>query len=300
LGFGYEDVSKINPRIVYAQIKGFGKGSPWENFPSFEPLAEATGGSASLTGDPEGPPMQPGADFADSGTGYLTAIAILAALYQRNSTGVGQQIEVAMQDVVIGFCRASFEQQLRYGRATPRVGNGMALDNVAPCNKYPCKPGGPNDYVHIYTSRAPGSMQWKYLCETIGRMDMYEDPRFATPQSRYLYRHEIDAAISEWTMKHTKFEAMEILGAAGVPAGAVMSTDDIIKDPYLRQRGIITEITHPVRGKLLIPGFAPKMSDSFVPVTCAPSLGEHNMEIYGGLLGMSEAEIESLKKDKVI
>lgn len=300
LGFGYEQVKEMNSRIIYAQIKGFGADSPWADYPAFDPIAWAVGGGASLTGEPDGPPMQPGPDVADSGAGYMTALAILAALYQRTVTGEGQKIEVAMQDVVIAFGRAAWEQQLRTGKATPRVGNGMPLENVAPANMYPCKPGGPNDYVHVYASRAPGSPQWKNLLKVIGRMDIFDDPRFATPQSRYIYRDEIDAIISAWTKQRTKFEAMEELCKAGVPAGAVMSTADISADPYLRKRGIMVEVEHPVHGKLVIPGFPPKMSNSHVPVSCAPSLGEHNEEIYKGLLKISDEKFEELRQAKLI
>ncbi len=300
LGFDYDTVRNINPRIVYAQIKGFGMDGPWADFPAFAPIAQAVGGAASITGDPDGPPMQPGTNVADSGAGYMTALGIISALYQREKTGVGQRVYVSMQDVVIGFCRSSWEQQLRNNEPAPRVGNGMPMEPVAPAGMYHCKPFGPNDYVHIYTSRHPGSPQWKMLCNVIGRQDMLEDPRFETPRSRYDYRDEINAAISAWTAKRTKLEAMEELCKADVPAGATMDTSDITADPYLRKHGMITEVQHPKRGSVLIPGFPVKMSDSEVPVASSPPLGANNEEIYKELLGISDDEYDRLMENGVI
>jgi formyl-CoA transferase len=253
LGFGYDEVHKRYPQVVYAQIKGFGLDGPWAEFPAFDPIAQATGGSTSINGYPDGTPLQPGVDLADSGAGYMTALAIVAALYMRKSTGVGQRIEVAMQDTVIAFIRGVWEQQLRNGKPAYRVGNGMPLENVAPANMYPCKPGGKDDYVHIYASRAPGSTQFEQLMKKIGRPDILDDPRFATPQSRYQYKEELDEIISNWTMQRTKIEAMEELCKEGIPAGANLNTEDITNDPYLRKRGIISEIRHPQRGSVWIP-----------------------------------------------
>lgn len=299
LGFGYDAVHKRCPQVVYAQIKGFGMDGPWAEFPAFDPIAQATGGSTSINGYPDGTPLQPGVDLADSGAGYLTALAIVTALYQRKSTGVGQRIEVAMQDTVIAFIRGVWEQQLRNGKPAPRVGNNMPLENVAPANMYPCKPGGMDDYVHIYASRAPGSKQFQQLMEKIGRPDILDDPRFSTPQSRYLYKDELDRIISNWTMQRTKIEAMEELCKEGIPAGANLNTEDISYDPYLRKRGIITEIQHPQRGSVLMPTH-PMMMEGTVPVTRSPLLGEHNAEIYRGLLGISEKDMQSLSGKGVI
>jgi len=299
LGFGYDVVHKKCPQVVYAQIKGFGLDSPWADFPAFDPIAQATGGSTSINGYLDGPPLQPGVDLADSGAGYMTALAIIAALYQRRSTGVGQHIEIAMQDTVIAFIRGIWEQQLRNNKPARRVGNGMPLENVAPANMYPCKPGGPDDYIHIYTSRAPGSKQFEMLMMKIGRADILEDPRFATPQSRYQYREELDRIITEWTMQRTKIEAMEELCKAGIPAGANLNTEDITYNPYLRKRGIITEIHHPQRGSVFMPSHPMKMEGT-VPVTRSPLLGEHNTEIYKGLVGLSDDDIQKLAKAGII
>ena len=300
LGFGYEAVCNINPRIIYSQIKGFGSDGPHADFPAFDPVGQATGGAASITGEPDGPPMRTGPNLADSGTGFHTVIAILAALYQREMTGVGQRIEVAMQDVVINYCRPTYGRQLTDGKPAERGGNEMPMAPVSPSGAYPCRPGGPNDYVFIYTSRWPGSQQWERLLEIIGRSDVLDDPRFATPESRYQHRREVDAMISDWTRRKTKHEAMEELGRADVPAGAVLSTLELAADPYLRERGMFVTVDHPVRGPILMPGFPLKMSASSVPILPAPLLGQHNDEIYGGMLGISADELERLRKWGVI
>jgi formyl-CoA transferase len=300
LGFGYEAVRAINPRIIYAQIKGFGSDGPYAGFPAFDPVGQATGGAASITGEADGPPMRTGPNLADSGTGFHTAIAILAALYQRETTGVGQRIEVAMQDVVINYCRPTYGRQLTDGEPAGRGGNEMPMAPVSPCGAYPCSPGGPNDYVFIYTSRWPGSQQWERLLEIIGRTDALDDPRFRTPESRYQHREEVDAMISGWTRTRTKLEAMEELGRADVPAGAVLSTVELAADPYLRERGTFVMVDHPVRGPIVMPGFPLKMSASSVPILPAPLLGQHNDEVYRGMLGISPAELDRLRESGII
>ncbi|WP_276352191.1 CaiB/BaiF CoA transferase family protein [Cohnella caldifontis] len=300
LGFDYETIRSVNPRIVYAQIKGFGSDGPYADFPAFDAIGQAAGVVMSITGEADGPPMHAGVNLADSGTGYHCAIAILAALYQRTATGRGQKIEVAMQDVMINFSRSAWGRQFMTGEEAPRVGNAMPMAAVAPCNVYPCKPGGQNDYVFIYTSRVPGSPQWKRLLKAIGREDLLDDPRFATPESRYEHREEVDALIRAWTRERTKEEAMAELGAADVPISAVFSTLDITRDAYLRQRGTMVEIDHPVRGKMVIPGNSMKLSDSEVALRPAPLLGQHNDDVYKGMLGLADEEIERLRQEGVI
>lgn len=300
LGIDYQTLRKVNPRIIYAQIKGFGKDSPYVDFLAFDPIGQATGGSAAITGEPDGPPLQPGPNLADSGSGFHCAIGILAALYQREFTGVGQKVEVAMQDVVINFCRPAWGKYLATGEPPSRVGNEMPLAKVSPCGAYPCNPEGPNDYIFIYTSHWPSSNQWERLLEVIGRTDLLDDPRFSTPESRYKYKKEVDTIISNWTRKRDKFKAMEELGKAGVPAGAVLTVADISNDPYLLKSGTMVTINHPERGSIIMPGFPVKMSDSPIPALPAPLLGQHNKDIYEKILGISSNELESLRQSKII
>jgi formyl-CoA transferase len=298
LGFSYEEVQKLNPRIIYATVKGFGKGSPFEKNLAFDMIAQAAGGVMSITGEADGRPIKPGVTLGDTGTGLHAVIGVLAALYQRTATGRGQKVEVAMQDAMVNYCRIAYSRQLMTNKACERNGNSVVLGN-APCEVFRCKPGGHNDYVFIYTSRATNA-HWENLCDVIGRADLKADPRLATPVKRGDHAAEITAEIEKWTMNYTKHEAMQKLGAAGVPCGAVMDTKELSDDPTMREREIFAEIDHPVRGKLWIPGWPVKMSDSYVKVTASPVLGANNDDVYSEWLGYSKNDIAALKKDGVV
>jgi formyl-CoA transferase len=298
LGFSYEEVSKINPRIIYATVKGFGKGGPFEKNLAFDMIAQAAGGVMSITGEPTGRPIKPGVTLGDTGTGLHACIGVLAALFQRTVTGRGQKVEVAMQDAMVNYCRIAYSHQLATNKACERKGNRVVLGN-APCDVFKCAPGGHNDYVYIYTSRATNS-HWERLCEVIGREELKADPRLATPPMRANHIDEINGCIEAWTQKFTKHEAMEKLGKAGVPCGAVLDTKELSDDPSMRKREIFAEIDHPVRGKIVIPGWPVKMSDSYVKVTSSPLLGADNADVYGEMLGLSAADVAALKADKVV
>ncbi len=300
LGFGCETVRSINPKIIYAQIKGFAPDSRYGEFKSFDAIAQATGGSVSMTGSPDGEPMIPGATVGDTGSGLHCAIGILAALYQRQSTGRGQRIEVAMREVVINFCRGTgWVRHSITGRAAERQGNKGGLALNAPADIYPCKPGGPDDYCMIYTSRGGGDQQWQRLLDVIGREDAKDDPRFSSPEIRLQNLEPMDAMISEWTRTRTKLEVMETLGDAGVPAGAIFNTADLAEDPDLRRRLFVT-VDHPQRGRFTMPGWPVRMSESVVPVVAAPLLGQHNEDVYSELLGLSPADLRKLRDEGVI
>lgn len=298
LGFSYEEVSKINPRIIYATVKGFGKGSPYEKNLAFDMIAQAAGGVMSITGEPDGRPLKPGVTLGDTGTGLHAVIGVLAALYQRTATGRGQKVEVAMQDAMVNYCRIAYSRQLLTNKACERNGNSVVLGN-APCEVFKCAPEGHNDYVFIYTSRAT-NQHWENLCDVIGRADMKADPRYATPPMRGNHATEINAEIEKWTRQFTKFEAMEKLGAAGVPCGAVMDTKELSDDPTMREREIFVEVDHPVRGKVVIPGWPVKMTDSYVPVKPSPILGADNEVVYADWLGLSKSDLAALKKEGVV
>lgn len=299
LGFSYEEVSRINPRIIYATVKGFGKGSPYETHLAFDMIAQASGGVMSITGEPDGRPIKPGVTLGDTGTGLHACIGVLAALFQRTVTGRGQKVEVAMQDAMVNYCRIAYAAQLLHKKACPRMGNQVVLGTNAPSDVFKCAPGGHNDYVYIYTSRA-NNIQWHRLLDVIGRPDLKTDPRFETPQLRVKIVDEINTYIQAWTINHTKHDAMQILGENGVPCGAVLDTDELMNDPTMREREIFVEVDHPVRGKVVIPGWPVKLSDSYVAVRSSPLLGADNAGIYGEWLGLSQADLDALKKDQVI
>ena len=298
LGFGWEELRKINPRLIFAQIKGFAPDGPYAKFLSFDNIAQSVGGALSITGEPDGRPLRPGITVGDTGTGLHCALGIMAALYQRQLTGRGQRIEVAMQDAVINFSRIAYASQALWGKAAPRVGNQSILGTSSPSECYRCKGGGPNDYCYIYTTRA-GNHQWERILNVIGREDLLKDPRFASPEVRWEHRHDVDALLETWMAERTKVEAMTAFGEAGVPAGAVFDTNELLHDPHLRKRGMFVTVKHPVRGDFTMPGWPVKMSESNVPVTSAPLLGQHNEEIYGKL-GYTPVQIAQLRQEKAI
>ena len=298
LGFSYEEVSAINPRIIYATVKGFGKGSPFENYLAFDMIAQAVGGVMSITGEADGRPLKPGVTLGDTGTGLHAVIGVLAALFQRTVTGHGQKVEVAMQDAMVNYCRIAYSKQLMSNEACERSGNALFLGN-APCEVFRCKPGGLNDYVFIYTSRA-NNIQWELLCDVIGRPELKEEPRFSTPIKRGDQVDEINKHVENWTSNFTKFEAMEKLGAVGVPCGAVMDTKELSDDSTMRDREIFVEVDHPVRGRVLMPGWPVKMTDSHVKVTASPLLGADSSEVYAEWLDLSTDELTALKSEGVI
>lgn len=240
--------------------------------------------------------MRPGPHVGDTGAGLHCVIGILAALHQRHLTGRGQRVEVNMQEAVINFNRIAFAGQMMTGKPIERSGNQSALGASAPSELYPCKPGGPNDYVFIYTSRG-GNRHWQRLLKLIGREDLADDPRFASPEARIKNVADVDALLSAWCRQRTKFEAMETLQRAGVPAGAVLDTQELSEDPNLRKRGMFATVRHPTRGQVTIPGWPVRLSESQVPVQTAPLLGQHTEEVLSEWLGLSEKEIQEFRKE---
>ena len=295
LGFGYEDLARINPRIISASIKGFATGGPYQDYKSFEWIAQAMGGVMSMTGSPDGPPTRTSAGLGDTGSGIHCAVGILAAIIQRQVTGRGQRIEVAQQDVVVNLHRIHLREYYQTGQAGGRVGNRAKI--TAPSNLYRCRPFGPNDYVYVHVANQD---MWRALTRVVGRHDAGDDPRYADQRSRVRHGDEVDALVESWTEKHTKHEAMEKLGAAGVPCGAVLDSAEVLANQPLIDRGMVVAIEHPHRGRMHMPGNPVRLSDSPTEVTRAPLLGEHTAEVYAALLGVDATEIETLKKDGVI
>jgi len=299
LGFGYDVVQKLNPRLIYAQIKGFAPDGPYAKYLSFDMIAQAVGGAFAITGVEGGPPLRPGPHVGDTGAGLHCLIGILAALNQRHVTGRGQRIEVSMQDSVINFNRIVFAGQLMTGKPVERTGNQSSLGAAAPSELYRCKPGGPNDYVMVYSTRA-GNWHWQRLLKLMGREDLANDPRFATPKLRVKHAQVVDALVGEWCAQRTKVEAMETLQNDGVPAGAVFDTQELMEDSHLRKRGMFATVDHPTRGKFAIPGWPVKMSGSRVPVKSAPLLGQHTEEVLSEWLGLSAEEIKEYVRETPI
>src|SRR6266571_6234075 len=295
LGFGYESLKTLNPRIIAASVKGFGSTGPYADYKSFEWIAQAMAGAMSMTGSPDGPPTKAIGGLADTGAGLHTAIGILAAIVQRHATGRGQLLEVAQQDSVVNLLRIHLRESYQSGKPSPRLGNRSMA--ASPSNIYRCRPFGSNDYVFVHCATVE---MWKTLTKICGRPELGDDPRYADRRDRVKFIDEIDKMIEGWTEKHTKHEAMKILAGAGVPCGAVLDSNEVLADEHLRQRGFIVELEHPTRGKFPMPGNPVRLSDSPTELVRAPLLGEHNAEIYGKALGLGEADLATLKREGVI
>src|SRR5690348_6262704 len=299
LGLGYDTVRALNPGIIYAQLKGFGTGGPYENNLAFDMIAQATGGVMSITGDPDGPPLKPGVTLGDTGTGMLLAISILGALYRRRETGQGEHIEIAMQDAMLQYIRVALSSQATQGAAAKRNGAKILSGFAVPSGTYPCKPGGTNDYVYVYTSRT-NPAHWQRLLEVIGRKDLAGDPRFDTGAARLNHEREVDDMISGWTRQHDKREAMRLLGEAGVPAGAVFDTMELTEEADFERRGIMQTMQHPTAGPFKMPGWPVRFGGSTPKVQSAPLLGYHTSEVLSEWLGLDAERIDQLGRDKII
>jgi formyl-CoA transferase len=294
LGLGYQELSKLNPRLIYATIKGFGTYGPYAGFKSFEPIAQAMGGAMSVTGFPDNPPTYVMPAIGDSGTGMHMAIGILAALQQRHQTGKGQHVEVSMQDAVVNLIRVSLRDHQRFGKAMQRQGN--QLGRTVPGTTYPCAPGGPNDYVYIFAQ----PQMWQAFINAIGQPELADDPRFASAESRWENRPALNTIVEAWTRKHSKHEVMKLLGDAGVPCGATLDTGEVLTDPHLRERDMIVDIDYPTRGTYQTVGCPVKLSDSPAEVTRPPLLGEHTAEVLAALCGVGADEVARLQAQGVV
>src|SRR5215470_12471753 len=293
LGFGYRAVREVNRKLVFASIKGFGSYGPYADYKSYEPIAQAMGGAMSVTGTPDGPPTYVWPSIGDSGTGMHCVIGILAALMQRHATGEGQQVEVSMQDAVVNLIRVSLRDHQRTGAPMPRTGN--QLGSGVPGTTYRCAPGGANDYVFIFVQQ----QMWHPLLRAIGRDDLIGDPRYEAGEARWQHRDEVDALVEGWTRERTKYDVMKILAGAGVPCGACLDTGEVLADPHLREREMIVEVDHPVRGRYITVGNPIKLSASPTTITPSPLLGQHRHEVLKEL-GYSETEIRALEAERAI
>jgi formyl-CoA transferase len=311
MGFTWERIQELNPRMIVASVKGFGPG-PYEDCKVYENVAQCAGGSASTTGFDDGPPLVTGSQIGDSGTGLHLALGIVAALYQRKTTGRGQKVLAAMQDGVLNLCRVKLRDQQRlartrvmkeypqypngkFGTSVPRAANasgGGQPGTIVKCKGWETDP---NSYLY-FIAQAP---VWKAICKVIGKDQWITDPNFATPDARLPRLKEVFATVEQWTLTKTKFEAMELLNRHDVPCGPILSMEELAREPSLRATGTVVEVDHPKRGKYLSVGNPIKMSDSPTEVKRSPLLGEHTDEVLAEL-GLGHSEIQALRAQKVI
>jgi formyl-CoA transferase len=305
MGFTWERVQALNPRMIMASIKGFGPG-PYEDCKVYENVAQCAGGSASTTGFDDGPPLVTGAQIGDSGTGLHLALGIVCALHHRIATGRGQKVDVAMQDGVLNLCRVKLRDQQRlahgpltefpqypdgkFGEAVPRSGNASGGGQPGWILKCKGWETDPNAYIY-FIAQAP---VWEAICDVIGKPEWKTDPEYAKPPARLPRLKTIWATIEQWTMTKTKFEAMDILNKYDIPCGPILSMKEIAEEPSLRATGTVVEVDHPTRGKFLTVGNPIKMSEHVSEVKRSPLLGEHNEEVLRDVLKFDDATVRRM------
>jgi formyl-CoA transferase len=297
LGLGWEAVKALNPRAIYASVKGFGSYGPYSGFKCFEPVAQATSGAMSVTGEADGPPIVNGANIGDSGTGMHLTIAILAALVQRERTGRGQLVEVAMQEAVLNLTRVKYTQTLATGNPLARTGNRSATGGWSDLLR--CSGRGSNDYVYMIIPPDNPEM-FEAMTEVIGRPDLRTDDRFVAPPARARNGAALTAEVERWTTQREKREVMKAFAARGIVCGAVLDTAEVLADPHLRERETIFDIDHPTRGRFSVIGCPVRLSDSPVATSRAPLKGEHTEEVLRSVAGYGPEDIERLREKNVI
>ena len=303
MGFTWERIQEINPRIIMASIKGFGPGK-YQECKVYENIAQCAGGSASTTGFHDGLPMVTGAQIGDSGTGLHLCLGIVTALFQREKSGRGQKVSSAMQDSVLNLARVKLRDQQRlasgppeeysqygegipFGDAVPRAGNdsgGGQPGRILKCKGWE---QDPNAYTYFIMQAAA----WGNVCDVIGEPDWKTAEGYAKPLERLDKLNQIFDRIEQWTMTKTKFEVMDTCNPVNIPVGPILSMKEIAEDEGLYATGTLVKVPHPERGEYLSVGCPIKLSDSSVEVERSPLLGEHTKEILEEVLGYSGEEL---------
>lgn len=304
MGFTWERIQEINPKLIMASIKGFGPGK-YEDCKVYENVAQCAGGSASTTGFLDGPPLVTGAQIGDSGTGLHLCLGIVTALFQREKTGRGQKVSCAMQDSVLNLARVKLRDQQRlaagplqeysqfgegipFGDSTPRAGNdsgGGQPGRILKCKGWE---QDPNAYTYFIVQAAV----WEKVCDTIGKPEWKTQEGYAKPPERLDKLNEIFDAVEEWTKTKTKYEVMEICNPQDIPVGPILSMKEISEDEGLYATGTMVKVDHPERGEYLSVGCPIKLSDSEVDVVRSPLLGEHTHEVLSEVLGYSGDDLK--------
>tara|TARA_E500000178_G_scaffold349521_2_gene406589 strand:- start:1252 stop:2526 length:1275 start_codon:yes stop_codon:yes gene_type:complete len=306
MGFGWDRVHEINPRIIMASIKGFGPGQ-YADCKVYENVAQCAGGSASTTGFLDGPPLVTGAQIGDSGTGLHLCLGIVTALFHREKSGLGQRVSVAMQDAVLNLARVKMRDQQRldagplkeysqfgegipFGEATPRSGNdsgGGQPGRILKCKGWETDP---NAYTYFIIQAAV----WEKVCDLIGEPDWKTAEGFASPPERLDKLNQIFERIETWTMTKSKFEVMDLCNPLDIPVGPILSMKEIAEDDGLYETGTLVKVDHPERGEYISVGCPIKLSASPVEVSRSPLLGEHTLEILKDVLHYDDNEVENI------
>lgn len=291
-GIGYKQLKQINPGIIMTSISGFGQYGPYKDRAGLDIIAQAMGGLMFMTGEKDGPPTRTGNAMGDFLGALFAVYGTLSALYYREKTGQGQHVDAALLDSVIAVLENVIPNYSTLGTITTRMGS--RIPGVAPYNRYRAKDG----YVVIGVS---SNVLWERFAKAIGKPELIDDPRFSSPSLRVSNVDEVDRITQEWVSTKTVDEVVEILNDAGVICGPIYSVDQLIEDPHIKAREMVVEIEHPVIGKYKDSGITPKLSLTPGSVDSPPPLlGQHNDEIYRGLLGYSDEKVKALKEKGVI
>jgi formyl-CoA transferase len=311
MGFPWEKIQQLNPRMIYASVKGFGPG-PFEDCKVYENVAQCTGGAASTTGEIDSVPLVTGAQIGDSGTGIHLVAGILAALFQREKSGRGQRVTCAMQDAVLNLCRVKLRDQQRlqhgplkeypqypngtFGEAVPRAGNASGGGHPGWIVKCKGWETDPDAYIYVIAQ----TQAFPTLAKVIGHPEWLDDPNYSTPEARLPRLAQVFAEIEKWTMTMTKMEVMATLNPVNVPCGPILSMRELAAEPALRKTGTVVEVEHPARGTYLTVGNPIKLSDSPADVRRSPLLGEHTEEVLKTIVGLSDDEIQAARQQGAI
>jgi crotonobetainyl-CoA:carnitine CoA-transferase CaiB-like acyl-CoA transferase len=289
---GYKHLQEINPGIIMTSISGFGQTGPYANRPGLDIVAQAMGGVMYITGEQDGPPLRTGNALGDFMGGLFAVYGTLTALYYREKTGLGQHVDVSMLEGVMAVLENVIPNYSALGTVAARMGS--RIPGVAPYNSYKAKDG----YVVIGVS---SNAIWKRFVQAIGRTELENDPRFATAPLRVANVDEVDAITQAWVGERTTAEVVEVLNDAGVICGPIYSVDKMLEDPHILAREMVVEIEHPIAGKYKAHGVTPKLSLTPGSIDSPPpTLGQHNDEVYRGLLQYSEEKMKALSERGVI
>ena len=292
LGLSYEVISRINPKIIYASISGFGQKGPYKLRPAFDMIAQGMGGTVSITGEPGRPPVRVGYSIGDLGAALFSALAVLAALHERGESGKGQWIDVAMVDSQVALCENACARYFATGEIPKPQGSRHPL--MTPFQILPTKDG----YIVLITALEE---DWRKFCKIVGREDLGSDPRFQSHPDRIKNYAIFEPLLNELVRTRTTSEWIALLDPAGIMCGPVNDIAQVVNDPHIAEREMVVEVNHSRAGKLKVVGTPMKFSRTACKIEKAsPEVGQHSMEVFNGMLGISIKEIEDLQKNKVI
>lgn len=292
LGLGYEEIKKVNPRIIYAACSGFGQTGPYAQRGAYDVIIQGMAGTLSITGEPGGPPVRVGFSVADLGAGLFTALGILAALHQRRNSGEGQMVDVAMLDTQVALLENAFSRYFATGEIPGPLGTRHPV--VTPFQAFPSKDG----YVVIAISK---DEQWERFLKAIDREDLLQDERFKTNDLRTRHHKILEDLLTSLTRTKTTDQWIQFLEMIRIPAGPLHTIDKVVENPQIKAREMITELDHPGIGKVRLISHPIKFSKTPSSIqNSAPEVGQHTEEVLRALLKLSDEEIAILRKDGVI